>query len=82
VCQRSNGYFVQRLTAKVLDARKSARQSQRAVSEAHRTVNSTGQVRHRTVRCHMRTKPPTVDLLLVTPQVFIICSTSNADFNM
>jgi hypothetical protein len=39
----------------------SARQSQSADSEAHRTVNRTCPVWHRTVRCGMRTKPPTID---------------------
>jgi hypothetical protein len=39
----------------------SAWQSQSAESEVHRTVNRTCPVWHRTVRCHLRTKPPTVD---------------------
>jgi hypothetical protein len=56
VCHRSNGYFTQRSTAKVPDARNSARQSQSAEPEAHRTVHSTCPVRHRTIRCHMKTK--------------------------
>jgi hypothetical protein len=41
--------------------RNSARQSQSVESEVHWTVNSACPVWHRTVRCHMRTKPPTVD---------------------
>jgi hypothetical protein len=36
-------------------------QSQSAESEAHRTVNSTCPVAHRTVWCHKRTSSPTVD---------------------
>jgi hypothetical protein len=39
----------------------SARQSQSAESEAHRTVNSACLVWHRTVWCRKKTKPPTVD---------------------
>jgi hypothetical protein len=64
VCHRSNGYFAQRSTEKVPNTRNSARHRQSAESEAHRTVNSTCLVRHRTDRCHMRTKPPKVDQLL------------------
>jgi hypothetical protein len=39
----------------------SARQSQSVESKAHRTVNRTYPVWHRTVRCRIRTKPPTVN---------------------
>jgi hypothetical protein len=39
----------------------SARQSQSAESEAHRIVNRTCPVWHRTVRCHKKTTTPTVD---------------------
>jgi hypothetical protein len=39
----------------------SAWQSQSTESEAHRTVNKTCPVWHRTVRCRLRTKPPTVN---------------------
>jgi hypothetical protein len=66
VCQRSNDYFAQRSTAKVPDARNSARQSQSVESEAHQTVNSTYLVRHRTVRCAHRQQPsPTATRWLV-----------------
>jgi hypothetical protein len=57
VHQRSNDYFAQRLTAKVL-MRGTVRGRVRAQSQRR-----TGQWTIH-VRCHMRTKPPTVDQLL------------------
>jgi hypothetical protein len=54
VHQRSNGYFVQRSTAKAADSvngeEKYAQKLEQS-PEAHRIVNSTCPVRHRTVRC-------------------------------
>jgi hypothetical protein len=59
-----------RLSSTTVDCKKSAdsatvknseRQSQSVESEAHRTVNKTCSVWHRTVRCHMKTTTPTVD---------------------
>jgi hypothetical protein len=39
----------------------SARQKSKQKSEAHRTVNRTCPVWHRTIRCHKKTMAPTVD---------------------
>jgi hypothetical protein len=55
----------QRILRATVDCKSTWREEQGAAeSEVHRTVNSTSPVRHRTIRCHMRTKPPTVDQLL------------------
>ena len=58
VHQRSNGYFAQRSCAKVAltaTVKNSAHRVRAQKSEAHRTVNSVCLVRHRTVRCHLKT---------------------------
>jgi hypothetical protein len=59
VCQWSNGSFAQRSTAKAADSVNSEEQcAQKSEQspEAHQTVNSACLVRHRTVRCHKKTK--------------------------
>jgi hypothetical protein len=59
VCQRSNGYFAQRSPAKAefqMNSAQIVRGRAAQPSEAHRTVISTCPVRHRTVRCHKKTK--------------------------
>jgi hypothetical protein len=48
-------------TLTTLQYANSARQKSEQKSEAHRTVNMTCLVWHRTVRCRMRIKPPTVN---------------------
>jgi hypothetical protein len=57
VCQRSNGYFAQRSTAKAPDASNSAWQGQSAELEAHRKVNSACPVPHEDKASNVRSAP-------------------------
>jgi hypothetical protein len=59
VHQRSNDYFAQRSPAKAefqMNSAQTVHDRATQPSEAHRTVNSTCPVRHRTIRCHKKTK--------------------------
>jgi hypothetical protein len=59
VHQRSNDYFAQCSPAKAefqMNSAQTVRGRAAQPSEAHQTVNSTCPVRHRTVRCHKKTK--------------------------
>jgi hypothetical protein len=59
VHQWSNGYFVQWSPAKAefqMNSARTVRIRAAQPSEAHRTVNSTCPVQHRTVRCHKKSK--------------------------